>query len=105
MRTFTAGPAMATTSSCIGLRGIRSRRANPPMGSRVMSGVRMPYRRAASTCPNSCNSTQKNTKPMNKAPMAPCVSARNSNNSRKVTWMRTSVPSTRPMENDHFMMR
>ena len=37
-----AGPASATQSSCMGLSGIRSRRATPPMGSSVISLVGMP---------------------------------------------------------------
>ncbi len=36
---FTAGPASATTNSCFGSVGIRSSRATPPIGSRVMSFV------------------------------------------------------------------
>ena len=42
MITLTKGPLMATISSSEGLRGMRSSRATPPMGSRVMSGVRIP---------------------------------------------------------------
>ena len=37
MTTLTAGPARATHSSCFGSSGMRSIRATPPMGSRVMS--------------------------------------------------------------------
>ena len=40
--TFTAGPATAMTSSIEGLSGICSILATPPIGSSVMSGVRMP---------------------------------------------------------------
>jgi len=42
MTTLTAGPAAATHSSCSGSSGIRSSRATPPMGSRVISRVRIP---------------------------------------------------------------
>ena len=42
MTTFTAGPASATTISWPGFSGMRSSRASPPIGSSVMSGVRMP---------------------------------------------------------------
>ena len=42
MTTFTAGPASATMISCRGFSGMRSSRASPPIGSSVMSGVRMP---------------------------------------------------------------
>ena len=45
-RSVTAGPASAMTSSCAGSSGIRSRRATPPMGSRMTSGVRTPNRAA-----------------------------------------------------------
>jgi multidrug efflux pump subunit AcrB len=40
--TFTAGPAMATQNSCIGFSGMRSSRASPPMGRRVISRVFTP---------------------------------------------------------------
>jgi hypothetical protein len=42
MPTLTAVPATATQNSCIGWSGIRSSRATPPIGSSVMSRVRMP---------------------------------------------------------------
>ena len=42
MTTFTAGPASATQSSWSGTSGIRSSRAKPPIGSNVMSLVRIP---------------------------------------------------------------
>ena len=35
-------PAIATTSSCFGSSGIRSKRANPPIGNSVMSRVWIP---------------------------------------------------------------
>ena len=41
--------AIATSNSCRGFSGIRSSRANPPMGSSVISGVRTPKRRAIRT--------------------------------------------------------
>lgn len=40
--TLTAGPAIATSSSCFGWSGMRSILATPPMGSSVMSRVRIP---------------------------------------------------------------
>ena len=58
MTMFTAGPASATTISWPGFSGIRSSRASPPIGSSVMSGVRIPKRRAARAWPNSCATTQ-----------------------------------------------
>jgi hypothetical protein len=58
MRTLTAGPASAISNSWVGLSGIRSMLATPPIGSRMMSRVPMPNRRAISTCPYSCASTQ-----------------------------------------------
>ena len=61
MTTFTAGPATAITNSCQGDVGMRSSRARPPMGSRVISGVRMPNALAAKAWPNSCRSTQRNS--------------------------------------------
>ena len=39
---LTAGPASATTSSCLGSLGSRWRLATPPIGSSVTSGVPMP---------------------------------------------------------------
>ncbi len=42
MTTFTAGPARATQNSWAGWSGIRSSRATPPIGSKVMSRVRTP---------------------------------------------------------------
>ena len=48
MTTLTAGPASATHNSCIGWEGIFSRRATPPMGSKMMSRVAIPYRLAIS---------------------------------------------------------
>ena len=40
--TFTAGPERATHNSWIGLVGSFSKRATPPIGSRMMSRVLMP---------------------------------------------------------------
>ena len=42
MRTLTAGPASATTTSSSGFSGMRSSWATPPMGSNVIFGVLMP---------------------------------------------------------------
>ena len=64
MTTFTSGPAMATSSSCIGLSGILSILAMPPMGDRMTSGVLMPKRLPIRICPNSCKVTQVNTRMM-----------------------------------------
>src|SRR5207248_7729220 len=41
-----------------GLLRIRSNRATPPIGSKVISGVLIPKAFAASACPNSCRTTQ-----------------------------------------------
>ena len=44
---FTAGPAAAMINSWIGSSGMRSKRATPPIGSNVISGVLMPKAFAA----------------------------------------------------------
>lgn len=55
---LTNGPAMATFNSCRGSSGNFSSLAKPPIGSRMMSRVWIPYRCAVSACPNSCRITQ-----------------------------------------------
>ena len=51
------------------LSGMRSSVATPPMGSSVTSGVGMPKRRAMKMWPNSCASTQANSRIMNATPL------------------------------------
>gem|GEM_PF-6209504 len=47
-------------SNAAGFSGIRSNRATPPIGNKVMSGVLIPYPFAAIACPNSWSTTQTN---------------------------------------------
>ena len=109
--TFTAGPAMATNSSCHGFSGIFSIRAKPPIGSSVMSGVRTPKAFAISTCPNSCSSTQPNTATTKSTPSTAAAGPARSqkyipkpaNRIRKVTCTRTSVPATLPKRIAHLI--
>jgi len=74
MMTLMAGPASATQSSWTGLSGMRSSRATPPMGSRVMSFVPMPKYRAASACPYSCRSTHVNSATKKPTPLITAAS-------------------------------
>src|SRR6516225_8367836 len=64
---------------------MRSRRATPPIGSSVTSGVDTPKARAVKMWPNSCATTHANR------------------NNRKVTCTRTAVPAMVPIFNDQDM--
>ena len=105
MARVTAGPASAMSSSCRGSSGMRSRRATPPMGRRMTSGVRTPKRRAIRMWPNSWNSTQANSASSESAASSapdgpPCwypAIAQKATRMKKVRWTLTSVPATRPI--------
>ena len=56
MTTFTAGPASATTSSSLGLSGMRSREATPPIGQKSKLGGADAVAPGGEEWPNSCAS-------------------------------------------------
>ena len=58
---LTNGPANAIINSCLGLAGILTNRAMPPIGVKTMSNVFIPNRRATSAWPYSCSTTQQKT--------------------------------------------
>src|SRR5262245_24690761 len=87
---------------------MRSRRATPPIGSKVTSGVDTPNARAVKMWPNSCATTQAN-KSTRKArlcqaasdPPATQLAAKiQPRNNRKVMWTRTAVPAIVPILRD-----
>ena len=111
MATFTSGPAMAMKNSSYGSSGMRSRRATPPIGSSVTSGVDTPNARAVKMWPNSWASTHANSRTRKTSPchavsgpptiqLAAKIQPRNN---RKVTWTRTAVPEIVPILSDQDM--
>src|SRR6516164_3201489 len=109
--TFTSGPAIATRNSSYGSSGMRSRRATPPIGSSVTSGVDTPKARAVKMWPNSCatthaNSSTRKTSPCQAAsgpPVTQLAAKIQPRNNRKVTCTRTAVPAMVPIFSDHDM--
>ena len=108
---MTAGPAIATSNSSLGFSGMRSSRATPPIGSRVTSGVATPKARAMKMWPNSCASTQANSRIMNARldhaasgpPEYQLARKIQPRNKRNVMWMRTAVPAIVPILMDQSM--
>src|SRR5215471_17365838 len=90
---------------------MRSRRATPPIGSSVTSGVDTPKARAVKMWPNSCATTHANSSTRNTSPcQADCgppvtqLAAKiQPRNNRKVTCTRTAVPAMVPIFNDQDM--
>src|SRR5215471_8218907 len=87
---------------------MRSRRATPPIGSKITSGVDTPKARAVKMWPNSCATTQAN-RSTRKARLCQAVSGPPATqlaakiqprNNRKVTWTRTAVPAILPILSD-----
>ena len=111
-KTLTSGPAAATRNSLPGSSGMWSTRASPPMGSRVMSLVGMPKRRAISACPSSCRMTNRNNARMiakfirmvwGGSPAArPEIPTPNSR-MKNVRWILRSIPAILPIFKDHFI--
>src|SRR5216684_3686389 len=90
---------------------MRSRRATPPIGSSVTSGVATPKARAVKMWPNSCatthaNSRTRKTSPCQAAsgpPVTQLAAKIQPRNNRKVTCTRTAVPAMVPIFSDHDM--
>ena len=110
--TLTAGPARATISSSCGCLGIRSKRATPPMGIRMMSLVCTPKRRAARACPSSCSTTQAKitvtsvrsaSTPNGGRPMRAPLIRMYAGISRNVQCRKSGMPAAVPIRNDFFM--
>jgi hypothetical protein len=83
MARLMAGPASATSSSSLGFSGIRSRRATPPMGSRVISRGTNPEPPAVSAWLSSWRTTHVKTLRMRRSPLdaarSPCPRTRGLN--------------------------
>jgi hypothetical protein len=109
--TLTSGPAIATRNSSLGFSGMRSSCATPPIGSSVTVGVVTPKRRAMKMWPNSCASTQANSRIMNprlvhaacEPPEYQFARKIHPRNSRNVTCRRMTVPATVPILIDQSM--